>query len=108
MSGVDFLGSDVLETAKTLERLANDLRQLACGTLPDRTTLAEAPLLHRWHFVQRPGLALSGSVHGHLNMTDGKTAVTSEVFALDQDRRWARTLSRYYALGAAAIEAMDG
>lgn len=102
-----FFGVDPLLTAQDLESLAADLRMLAAGIMPDRQIIMEAPLIHEWRFTTRPNFALSGSVYNHPRVADGKNALTSEVFAISSDRRWARTMSRFYDLGPASLEGLQ-
>ena len=48
--------------------------------------------------LSRPGIALVGTVQGHPMIADHRSAITSELFAIDSDERWARTMSRFYLL----------
>lgn len=95
---VNFLGADPLATADLLEALAADLRRLASGHAPSAAQLAEAPTLGDWGVLSRSGIALVGTVQGHPRIADHGPAITSELFAIDGDERWARTMSRYYLL----------
>ncbi|MFD2649142.1 DUF6634 family protein [Devosia albogilva] len=101
---VNFLGADPLGTADRLEELAADLRRLAKGCLPTTSELAEAPILLGWVPLSRPCTALAGPVEGHPRITDHRPAVTSELFAIDSNERWARTMSRYYRLTPRSTE----
>ena len=81
--------------------------EVSCADYPAPTVaqLAAAPLLERWRFAfvrreRRPSLV--GSVIGHPLLGDRPDVVTSMLLALDPDRRWARTHSRIYRLGAEA------
>ena len=103
---VEFLDQDPLSTASRLLALANDLRRLAAGHVP-RVELTRAPLLTRWGLTNRPTLVLTGSVHGHPLIDEGHPVISSEIFAIDADRRWARTLSRYYQLVPQGREQAD-
>ena len=98
-----FLGADPIATAHTLEVLAADLRKLAAGQLPDPVALSGSPLLHGWGATRKPVACLTGKVYGHPKLEDGRVAVTSEVFAIDRDQRWVRTISRFYELGPAGL-----
>lgn len=98
---VDFLGDDPHRLAERLQLLADDLRLLAAGTLPSSRVLREAPIIWRWGFVRRDALALAGTTFGHPLIAEGSPSMTSYIFAIDPDRRWARTLSRFYVLGPA-------
>jgi hypothetical protein len=95
---VDFVGADPLATAELLEALAADLRRLAAGHIPTPADLAEAPVLRDWSTLLRSCMALAGSVEGHPTIADHRPAITSELFAIDSDRLWARTMSRFYRL----------
>lgn len=101
---IDFLGADPYRTASMLEELARDLRRLAGGEHPD---LATAPVLRNWHPASRQQMALEGVIHGHPRIGEGRTGLTSELFALAHDRKWARTLSRFYRLESSLEEADD-
>ena len=98
-----FLGADPMTTADTLEELASDLRRLAKGEPPNVAVLSAAPLLHGWGTARKPVSCLTGKVYGHPKLGDGRIALTSEIFAIDRERRWVRTLSRFYALGPSGM-----
>lgn len=100
---ISFMGADPVATAETLEALAADLRKMASGRHPTAQVLAQAPLLRRWGFSRRPAACLQGRIHGHPIIGDTDFATTSELFAIDGERRWVRTMSRFYALGAAGV-----
>nr|WP_245893353.1 hypothetical protein [Devosia naphthalenivorans] len=42
----------------------------------------------------------------HPDIGDGRSAVTSELFAIDPGRRWVRTLSRFYELGPVTLQGL--
>ena len=100
---VDFIGNHPEDTAAMLERLATDLRKLGGGYFPSALTLNETPLLSLWAVSHRPRPCLIGSMCGHPLIEQGRVGVTSEIYAIDRNRRWARTLSRFYKLGPAAL-----
>ena len=87
--------------AAQLRRLADDVERLAGGAQPLTSDLAAAPLADWWRFTRREALALIGVVSGHPSRPDGdpRTMITSEIYAIDLERGWVRTLGRYYALG---------
>lgn len=62
--------------------------------------LARAPNLTYWrpHISRRWAPILWGMVSGHPKLSDG-WITTSQLVAIDPDFRWARTASRWYALG---------
>ena len=61
-----------------------------------------APVLDNWSLgMTRKAPALTGTVSGHPKIKDGMLH-SSELMIIDPNRRWARTLSRFYVLGAKA------
>jgi hypothetical protein len=85
-------------TAK-LRQLARDLDRIAAAAAPTAAELSQAPLLVDWRIVwDLTGLALAGFAAGHPQL-GSKKIVTSQLWALDPQLRWARTLSRFYRLG---------
>jgi hypothetical protein len=90
---------DPAATAAKLRALADDLERMT--VFQPSSVLDEAPVLHDWDWALRPVPILAGDVVGH-PLLGCRDIVTSEVFALDTDRGWARTYSRFYRLGTAA------
>jgi len=86
-----------------MRSLAEDLARIRDGTAPTAEDLATAPRLESWAIGVRDGApVLIGKVARHPVLGD-RPIVTSCVWALDPHRTsWARTLSRWYALGTPA------
>ncbi|WP_152048508.1 DUF6634 family protein [Aureimonas psammosilenae] len=83
-----------------LERLLADLRTYAAGQGPSSDDLEAAPLVDAWITVpDRTSIPIGGMVSSHPILPD-RAAVTSRVFAMDHERRWIRTYSRLWRLGA--------
>jgi hypothetical protein len=82
-----------------LRRLASDLARIRTGKGPTAAEIESAPILDRWALDVRPASCLGGDVRGHPLLSDRRRIATSEVFAIDPIRGWARTFSRFYALG---------
>ena len=97
MNGTNFFGEDPIMAADRLERLAADLRRLARSE-PTDDDMEDAPIIRAAEVVARSCVALSGEVIGHPHVRDGRTCLTSELFALAEDKSWARTGSRFYRL----------
>ncbi len=77
-----------------------DLERLAAGWRPDESDLAAAVVIEDWAFAAEHGLSVTGYVHGHPAIADGRWSVTSTVIAIDvAGGRWVRTVSRWYRLG---------
>ncbi|WP_338661254.1 DUF6634 family protein [Pararoseomonas sp. SCSIO 73927] len=88
----------LLLEADRLAALARDLRAIAEGTAPTASELDSAPVLDRWQFSQRTMTTMVGNLVGHPRLPDGSVH-TTEIWAISTTQGWARTLSRYYALG---------
>ena len=100
-----FLTSDdPREIARQARRLADALDRLAANNEPSPVDLADAPILDNWRKVARLAPALAGVVSGHPLIREGRSSITSEVFAIDGSGRWARTWSRFYRLGSSRID----
>lgn len=82
---------------RLVSELAIDLDRVRNGTGPTEAEIAGAPLLEGWYVGGRVEPALIGNVVDHPQV-DGR-AITSQLYLLDPDRRFARTLSRWYRLG---------
>ncbi|MFC5738825.1 DUF6634 family protein [Sinirhodobacter huangdaonensis] len=67
---------------------------------PSKSDLSTAPKLNLWipQVNYRGELVLEGEVKAHPILGDD-VIITSPLIALDPDRRWARTTSRWYRLG---------
>jgi hypothetical protein len=88
---------DLGEEAARLDRLAADLRRLAGGVMPTAEELASAPVLHAWQLRTWPRPCLSGVGRNHPRLRPGRIT-TTDLWVIDADAGWARTLSRYYRL----------
>jgi hypothetical protein len=53
-------------------------------------------------------MCLAGTVRGHPLLGDRRLVVTTEIYAIDTIRGWARTYSRFYVLGAKSEEGGSG
>lgn len=88
---------------KLLQRIydaTEALVRLKRGEVPSAEELAAAPLLETWYLTERHNfLALGGTVFGHPTLPDAAEVRTSCVIWLADDRRSARTVSRFYRLG---------
>lgn len=80
-----------------LQRLADDLAAIVAGTGPTKADLDGAVLLRNFRVAERSAPCLRGLAHGHPQLDTG-LIMTSQLYALDPEGRWARTLSRFYRL----------
>jgi len=89
--------------ADALTRTQEALAAIAAG--PSAKDLAGAPVLTEWMVCPHAGVffSLQGLSTGHPELTqDGAFITTSIVLGIDPQRRWARTLSRWYRLATPA------
>ena len=93
-------GDEPVVTVAKLRALADDIERMTMF-VPGDAELDDAPLLKDWDFAMCAAPALDGIVVGHPILGDSEV-ITSEVFAVDADFRWARTFNRFYRLGATA------
>lgn len=75
----------------------------AAAFAPTADDLATAPVLTHWSAGTYHGMThLIGKVVAHpllgTAIAEGKAIITSPVVAIDTNRRWARTVSRWYRL----------
>lgn len=84
---------------ETVERLLESIRAVNADGL-DLESLAAAPVLENYRTAIGAAFALSGTVHGHPRLRDGREIVTSQLFYLDPDLGIARTMNRWYRLGS--------
>lgn len=93
---------EIIKTLRKLEALSVDLRLILNGSMPVAERLEDAPLLEEWRVAPAPFPILVGNVVGHPKLMDG-AIMTSQLFLLDEQQRWARTFSRYYRLGISGV-----
>lgn len=82
-----------------LRELLRDLENIRVGQHPGQRMLADAATLDNWEVTVRPEPCLTGVIHGHPRIEDGRSAITTELWLLAPTLGYARTLSRFYALG---------
>lgn len=83
-----------------LKSFLNYIRSLD-DSIPTEADLEGAPELCGWSLVRRPAATfcqLVGYVVGHPRYRHGSPLVTSTVFSIAPDHRWARSWSRFYLL----------
>lgn len=85
---------------ETLQMLLDDLVAVGEGALPNQERLLHAPLIENWHLATRQVLCLRGEITGHPLLGHAPHGMTSDLWLLAPQRGFARTLSRYYRLGA--------
>lgn len=98
MKSMTFDDAEFRIHARLIERLAVDLARIRRGEGPTVEELDRAPILSGWRPAARVSPALAGSISGHPLLPHGP-AVTSQLYVLDEEIGYARTLSRWYRLG---------
>lgn len=93
-----FFNHDLSAVTLKLTSLRDDLSAQLDGTGPDNEVLATSPIIDQWRIRYVPMPVIAGRVTGHPKIFDGAVATTG-IWYLQEDLRWARTLSRYYRLG---------
>jgi hypothetical protein len=88
------------DLASRLRALADDCERLTFGQPVPSTVLAKAPLLKGWVPALTPeGLQLIGYAVGH-PIHGNRMVMTTSLWWVDPEGGWARTLSRFYRIGA--------
>lgn len=95
-----------LERIELHKRLTKDLQAILSGAKPTPAELDAAPLLDNYQFVTRAVPAAVGFGTGHPTLPRGSIK-TSQIYVLDPDHRWIRTLSRFYRLGTRRVRRDD-
>ena len=101
LGGADPFGLPAGAERRRLERLRAALQRIEAGDLPTEPELANAPQLDCWVVAIIRGFepVLVGKVHGHPRIVDGHAMASSPLVWISDDRRIARTVSRWYRLG---------
>ena len=94
---------------RRLARLKQVLERLRTGEGPTAEECAAAPLLEAWCLQQISDkyVVLCGYVSGHPRLPDDAWIYTSPVIWLDETQGAARTVSRWYRLGASLHQAIQ-
>ena len=99
---IKFPGDRPDSIVECARRLTADVERLAAIGAPTAADLAGAPVLDWWLPTRRQVFSMIGVVSGHPTISDRHTALTTEIFAFDAAAGWARSWSRFYALGRSA------
>lgn len=92
---------DARAEIERLKRLLCDLDAMALGSGPTVGQINQAPFLEQWVIGNLPAPHLIGLVTGHPEKVGtGRAIRTSQVMVVDDESRWARTLSRFFRLGS--------
>jgi hypothetical protein len=105
---IQYPGDTPARLVAAVERLAADIARITAGEAPTPAEIEAAPLLDGWALALAPQTVLAGSVSSHPLLGTRPLIRTSPVYALDVERGWARTWSRFYQLGVSAQERAEG
>lgn len=86
-----------LKRIAVLQRLVDDLTDIAAGTRPTELDLADAVVIRTPRLSAIPLPCLIGYADNHPRL-GSKIITTSQLFAIDPKGKWARTLSRFYRI----------
>lgn len=89
----------ILRDIDRLRGLAADLENAHVGKHPANTLIERAPILENWQLAWRGEICLVGKVAEHPEIESGRLARTSGLWLLSRNLGYARSLSRFYALG---------
>ncbi len=87
-----YLPADLHEQVAALRTLLGRLERVVAGASPIRRELAWAPLVEGWVPASQPLPAIVGVI-------DGSAVLTSRMWALDPNLRWALTEEGWLRLG---------
>lgn len=92
---------DAYETSlNRIRALAADMERIGQGTPVEELVGGPSPLLDQWSISERPAGCLVGLASGHpLLAGEDRPIMTSDLWLVSADLKWARTLSRWYRLG---------
>jgi len=102
MTDILFPCLDADDTFRRAQKLADDLRRIAAGDLPNPADLADAPVISDWVMSVRPESCLVGAISGHPSIGHMRPGRTTSIFAFAPDAGFVRTFNRYYRLGRRA------
>lgn len=86
-----------LKQIAVLQRLVDDLTDIAAGTRPTDLDLANAVVIRSPRLSAIPLPCFIGYVENHPRL-GSKIVTTSQLFAVDPKGKWVRTLSRFYRI----------
>ncbi len=92
-----------IEVMRRIRAMCDDIDAVLAGLPPSERLLADAPVLQGWRKTSYPALCLAGFVSGHPTIRSGPL-VSSQLYMVDPEQKWARTMSRFYRLGTPAEE----
>ncbi|SDG45487.1 DUF6634 family protein [Bosea robiniae] len=90
-----------LERIELLRTLSWDLAAIFDGGMPTLDQLRDAPVLRDYALSSHQVSCMEGFVSGHPLLGEGRRIKTSQLFCVDHDLKWIRTLSRFYRLEGA-------
>jgi hypothetical protein len=94
------------DLAERLRSLADDVERMRSGEGPSAAQLDSAPVIREWELRRASAVRLVGRVSGH-PVLGSTTAMTSQIWAVDERGTWVRSLNRFYRLGTPATPDED-
>ena len=90
-----------------LKTLVADIEQLKSGRHPDLNFIKGSVYAREWVLDTRPVPCLRGYFEGHPHVRSGRMGVTSDLWIWAPDQGYARSLTRYYALGRQGLDGRE-
>lgn len=84
---------------QSLKKLVQDMENIRNGHFPGYRALVRAPRIENWAVRYRSVPCLTGEISAHPELGNAKNGITSDLWILAPHHGFARTMSRYYALG---------
>jgi hypothetical protein len=84
---------------RRLRGLVHALEDIRRGRHPDKAALTFFPKITSWRTIPRPDPCLTGVMFNHPTIADGRQGVTTGLWVLAPALGYARTVTRFYALG---------
>jgi hypothetical protein len=82
-----------------LRGLVHALEGIRRGRHPGKAALAAFPKITSWRAISRPDPCLTGTMFNHPTIADGRQGITTGLWVLAPALGYARTVTRFYALG---------
>ena len=95
-------GQAIDELVDRVLALGHDLDRYRNGIMPTAEELAEAPRIDFYRPVLDTSAFRYAGITSRHPLIDGGLGMTSQVYAIAEDRTWVRTLSRVWRLGRPA------
>ncbi|MBB6262618.1 hypothetical protein FHS77_003200 [Paenochrobactrum gallinarii] len=95
-----FNEASIRNNIRLLKALVEDMEAFLDRNGPTKEVLEQSPVIDHWSMSERNTPCLTGSFYHHPILGELiPNGITSQLWLLNKDEGWARTLSRFYKLG---------